>query len=59
MGKRRTGQKSVKKTVPFSMRMDPELKDLLQRLADKDHRSLTNFIEKVLLEFASRQEGKE
>ena len=46
----------MKKTVPFSMRMDPELKDLLQRLADKDHRSLTNFIEKVLMEYASRQE---
>jgi len=33
------------KTAPFSMRLDPELKARLQALADKEHRSLTNYLE--------------
>jgi predicted transcriptional regulator len=36
------------KTVPLSHRLDPELKLKLQRLADADRRSLTNYIEIVL-----------
>lgn len=36
------------KTVPFSMRLDPDLKAALQKLADADRRSLTNFIEAKL-----------
>ena len=34
--------------MPFSMRLDPELKAELQKLADGDNRSLTNFIETEL-----------
>jgi len=36
------------KTVPLSHRLKPELKAELQRLADADRRSLTNYIEVVL-----------
>jgi predicted transcriptional regulator len=36
------------KTAPFSMRLDPELKRELQKLAERDHRSLTNYIELLL-----------
>jgi len=39
----------MSKTVPFSMRLDPELKEQLQRLAIADGRSLTNYIERVLV----------
>ena len=38
----------MKKTLPFSLRLDPELKARLQRLADADRRSLTNYVEIVL-----------
>jgi len=36
------------KTQPFSMRLDEELKAELQRLAEEENRSLTNFVETVL-----------
>jgi predicted transcriptional regulator len=36
------------KTVPMSHRLKPELKAKLQRLADADRRSLTNYVELVL-----------
>ncbi len=39
----------MKKTTPMSFRPDPELKAELQRLADADHRSLTNYIETILV----------
>ena len=38
------------KTVPFSMRLDPDLKAELQKLADADRRSLTNYVEAKLWE---------
>ena len=38
----------MNKTMPFSMRLDAELKAELQKLADADNRSLTNFIETEL-----------
>lgn len=49
------------KTLPFSMRLDVELKERLQKLAAADHRSLTNLVEKVLLEYCDahdRQKGE-
>lgn len=46
------------KTVPFSMRLDPALKERLQALADAEHRSLTNFVEKELLAIVERAKGK-
>jgi hypothetical protein len=45
------------KTAPFSMRLPPELKAELQRLADADRRSLTNYIEGVLLDHVEGQRG--
>lgn len=38
------------KTAPFSMRLEPSLKDRLQALADAERRSLTNYVEKLLVE---------
>jgi len=46
------------KTVPFSMRLDPKLKQELQRLADADKRSLTNFIEVQLAEIVAMAKRK-
>jgi len=48
----------MKKTAPFSMRLDPDLKDELQKLADADHRSLTNFIETELRKLVAAKKGK-
>lgn len=42
----------MSKTAPFSMRLEPKLKDDLQKLADADHRSLTNYLEVKLREIA-------
>lgn len=36
------------KTAPLSHRLDPKMKEQLQRLADADRRSLTSYIELVL-----------
>jgi predicted transcriptional regulator len=38
------------RTAPFSMRLPPDLKAELQARADRDRRSLTNYIEVVLLQ---------
>jgi len=43
------------KTVPFSMRLDPKLKAELQKLADADRRTLTNFVETKLWEMVETQ----
>jgi len=43
------------KTVPLSHRLEPELKAELQRLADADRRSLTNYIEVVLEQHVAGQ----
>lgn len=49
------GRERETKTVPFSMRLDPDLKEGLQKLADADRRNLTNFIEVKLREIISDQ----
>lgn len=36
------------------MRLSPELKEQLQRIANRERRSLTNLVEKVLVEFVER-----
>lgn len=33
------------------MRLSPELKEQLQRIANRERRSLTNLVEKALIEF--------
>ena len=44
----------MNKTAPFSMRLEPDLKALLQRLANQEGRSLTNYIEKMLTDHAAK-----
>lgn len=39
----------MKKTQPLSHRLDPDIKAALQRLADADDRSLTNYVERILV----------
>ena len=46
------------KTVPFSMRLPPDLKAELQKLADKENRTLTNYIETKLYEIVAKERGK-
>jgi predicted transcriptional regulator len=46
----------MSKTAPFSMRLPPELKARLQKLAEAENRSLTNFIETKLREIAYDQQ---
>lgn len=36
------------------MRLSPELKEQLQRIANRERRSLTNLVEKVLVEFVEK-----
>jgi hypothetical protein len=47
------------KTAPFSMRLDEDLKAALQKMADEDNRSLTNYIETLLRQHvADRKRAK-
>lgn len=48
----------MNKTAPFSMRLDPELKEELQRLADADNRSLTNYVENWLRQHVAEAKRK-
>jgi hypothetical protein len=41
-----------------NFRFDEKLMDLVQKLADKDKRSLTNYIEKVLWEKVEQDKAK-
>jgi predicted transcriptional regulator len=46
----------LKKTLPFSMRLDADLKAELQKLADAENRSLTNFVETQLRKLVAERE---
>ncbi|MEY8382522.1 hypothetical protein AALG83_05055 [Christensenellaceae bacterium 44-20] len=46
--------KSLKRV--FTLRMDDEIFDKIGKLATKEHRSMTNYIEYVLLEHLNRYE---
>jgi len=50
----------MSKQAPFSMRLEPELKAALQRLAEADNRSLTNYVETILRQHVaeSQKRGK-
>lgn len=48
----------MQKTAPFSMRLAPELKEHLQRIANRERRSLTNLVEKVLSDFVETDAAK-
>lgn len=43
--------------MPFSMRLPPELKEELQKLADKENRTLTNFIETKLRDIVRNEKS--
>jgi predicted transcriptional regulator len=45
------------KSVVIGIRLSLEVKEKLQRLAEKDHRSLSNFIGKIVLEYL-RERGE-
>ena len=40
------------------MNINSELKERLRKLAEIDHRSLSNLVEKVLADYAERKEGE-
>jgi predicted transcriptional regulator len=40
------------------MNINGELKERLRKLAELDHRSLSNLVEKVLADYADRKEGE-
>lgn len=46
--------KKTKKLNPISLRLDPSLKDALERLAAADERSLSQYISIVLREHVSK-----
>jgi len=48
----------MNKALPFSMRFDPDLKADLQRLADAENRSLSNFIETRLRQIVADSKAK-
>jgi predicted transcriptional regulator len=48
----------MKRTQPFSMRLDQALKADLQKLADAENRSLTNLIETQLRKLVAERKGK-
>ena len=41
---------TIQRSLPFSMRFDPDMKRALQALADAENRSLTNYVETILRE---------
>ncbi len=50
-------EKSMK-TVTVGVRMTPEMRDKLQGMADKDMRSLSNLVLKILTEYLLEHEKK-
>jgi predicted transcriptional regulator len=49
----------MKRELPFSIRFKSELKAALQRLADAENRSLTNYVETVLTEHVAERDKRE
>jgi hypothetical protein len=49
----------MKREQPFSMRLRSDLKAALKRLADRENRSLTNYVETVLQEHVTEREKRE
>lgn len=50
---------AMNKTVLISMRVGPDLKAKLMRLAKRENRSLTNYIETMLRDLVERNHGAE
>lgn len=48
----------VRKTESVSIRMTPETKRVVQKLAEQDHRTVTNWLEVLILrEVEKREQG--
>lgn len=45
---------SAKKTTTLNLRVDPAIKEALKLAADKDHRSITNFIELLVRKYCAQ-----
>jgi predicted transcriptional regulator len=43
--------------IILGSRIDPELKDLLQKLADEEDRSLSNFVVRALITYLKEYKG--
>ena len=43
--------------IMLGIRIHPELKKLLQDLADKDERSLSNYVNKIILSYLKEHES--
>ena len=50
--------KKRRDVVPILVRVSPETKKELQSLADVEHRSLTNLVERVLESFVATQKAE-
>jgi predicted transcriptional regulator len=44
----------MKQPATFTIRLEPELREKLQKLADKDKRKLGNLVQKILEDFVAR-----
>ena len=46
------------KTERLNIRISPELKEQLQALADAENRTLSNYIERLIIEAVEKKNGK-
>lgn len=44
----------MNKSAPLSMRLDSDVKEALRRLAEKDNRTLTNYVETLIVQHVRR-----
>jgi predicted transcriptional regulator len=44
------------KLVPTSVRLSPKMKERLQKEADAEHRTVTNLIEKLIIEYLDEKD---
>ena len=42
-----------KKTAILNLRIDPKIKDAVQKAADREHRSVANFIEQLIRDYCA------
>lgn len=47
----------MKKTAPLSIRITPELKEALEKLADEDRRALSSYVQLALEEHVARRQA--
>ena len=49
----------MRKSVAISVRLEPELKEQIERIARADHRSVASLVEKVLADFVRERDKPE